>query len=224
MIAIIDYKMGNVRSVAKALELLGAKVEVTASKTKLAKAKALVLPGVGAFAAGMQNLRKLNLIPEIKKAIAQDKPFLGICLGQQLLFSQSCEHGKHKGLDIIPGEVIKFKAGLKIPHMGWNTVEKTEGRSRKTDDRKQKTENSIKNTEKDILLGVPDGSYFYFVHSYYVKPVSRKWIIASTEYGQRFASIVGQGNTYGIQFHPEKSSDMGLKILENFCKICGELR
>ena len=209
MIAIIDYKMGNVRSVAKALESLGADVAVTAGKTKLAKAKALVLPGVGAFAAGMQNLRKLNLIPEIKKAIAANKPFLGICLGQQLLFSQSYEHGKHKGLDIIPGEVIKFKPGLKIPHMGWNTIEKTENRRQKT--------------EKDILRGVPEGSYFYFVHSYYVKPKNRKCIIASTEYGQRFASIVGQDNTYGIQFHPEKSSDIGLKILKNFCRISKEI-
>jgi imidazole glycerol-phosphate synthase subunit HisH len=195
--------------VAKAFESVGAKVEVTASKSKLAKAKALVLPGVGAFEAGMKNLRKLNLIAEIKQAVAQNKPFLGICLGQQLLFSQSYEHGKHKGLDIIPGEVIQFKSGVKIPHMGWNTVEKTE-------DRKQKT-------EKDILQEVPEGSYFYFVHSYYVKPISRKWIIASTEYGQMFASIVGQGNTFGIQFHPEKSSDNGLKILENFCRIAGEL-
>ncbi len=209
MIAIIDYKMGNVRSVAKAFESLGAKVTLTASKTKLAKANALVLPGVGAFAAGMKNLRKMGLIPEIKKAIAQGKPFLGICLGQQLLFSQSSEHGVHKGLDIIPGEVVKFKPGLKIPHMGWNTIQRTENRKQKT--------------EKDILAGVKDESYFYFVHSYYVKPKSKKCIIASTEYSQRFASIVGQGNTFGIQFHPEKSSDIGLKILENFCRISGEL-
>ncbi|MBU1086121.1 MAG: imidazole glycerol phosphate synthase subunit HisH [Candidatus Omnitrophica bacterium] len=209
MIAIIDYKMGNVRSVAKALESLGAKVELTASKTKLAKARALVLPGVGAFAAGMKNLRKLNLIPEIKKAIAQNKPFLGICLGQQLLFSQSYEHGKHKGLDIIPGEVVMFKPGLKIPHMGWNTI--TQEARRKTQD------------TSGLLKGVPDGSYFYFVHSYYVKPVSKKWIIATTEYGQKFSSIVGQGNTFGIQFHPEKSSDIGLRILKNFCEIAGEL-
>ncbi|MBU1043308.1 MAG: imidazole glycerol phosphate synthase subunit HisH [Candidatus Omnitrophica bacterium] len=217
MIAIIDYKMGNVRSVAKALESLGAKVELTASKTKLAKAKALVLPGVGAFAAGMKNLQKLKLIPEIKKAIAQDKPFLGICLGQQLLFSQSYEHGKHKGLDIIPGEVVMFKPGLKIPHMGWNTITQVKSKKLKVKNEKQKI------FVPGILEGIPDDSYFYFVHSYYVKPLSRKWIIATTEYGQKFASIVGQGNTFGIQFHPEKSSDMGLKILKNFCRICGEL-
>ncbi|MFH1062491.1 MAG: imidazole glycerol phosphate synthase subunit HisH [Candidatus Omnitrophota bacterium] len=209
MIAIIDYKMGNVRSVAKAFESLGAKVEVTASKTKLAKANALVLPGVGAFSAGMKNLRKMELISEIKKAVALDKPFLGICLGQQLLFSQSFEHGKHKGLDIISGEVVMFKPGLKIPHMGWNTI---------MQDARHKTQDT-----SGLLKGVPNGSYFYFVHSYYVKPVSKKCIIAITEYGQKFASIVGQGNTFGIQFHPEKSSDMGLKILENFCRIAGEI-
>jgi imidazole glycerol-phosphate synthase subunit HisH len=210
MIAIIDYKMGNVRSVAKAFESLGAKVAVTASKSKLAKAKALVLPGVGAFAAGMKNLRKMNLIPEIKKAVKEGKPFLGICLGQQLLFSQSFEHGKHKGLNIIPGEVVMFKPGLKIPHMGWNTI---------TQDARRKTQDT-----SGLLKGVPDESYFYFVHSYYVKPVSKKWIIATTEYGQKFASIVGQGNTFGIQFHPEKSSDIGLRILTNFCKISGEIK
>lgn len=209
MIAIIDYKMGNVRSVAKAFESLGAKVEVTASKSKLAKAKALVLPGVGAFEAGMKNLRKLNLIAEIKQAVAQNKPFLGICLGQQLLFSQSYEHGEHKGLDIIPGEVIKFKSGVKIPHMGWNTITPVTGHRSQV--------------IGGLLAGVKEGSYFYFVHSYYVKPVSKKWIIASTEYGQKFASIVGQGNIFGIQFHPEKSSDNGLRILENFCRIAGEI-
>ncbi|MFH2138213.1 MAG: imidazole glycerol phosphate synthase subunit HisH [Candidatus Omnitrophota bacterium] len=209
MIAIIDYKMGNLRSVAKAFELVGAKVEITAAKSKLRKAKALILPGVGAFAAGMKNLRALKLIPEIEAAAAEGKPFLGICLGMQLLLTESEEHGSHKGLDLIPGKVIKFRSELKIPHMGWNTVNKLKVKSQKS--------------KVNILRSIPHNSYFYFVHSYYVKPKSRNVVIATSDYGQKFACVIGKDNVYGIQFHPEKSSDLGQKILRNFCKMCGEI-
>lgn len=202
--------MGNIRSVAKAFELTGAKVEVTYNLKKLRNANALVLPGVGAFEAGMKNLRKLKLIPVIKEAVKAGKPFLGICLGMQLLFSESEEHGLHKGLDIIPGRVVRFKSNLKIPHMGWNTIIKTKNQKLKT--------------KNNILQGVKDGAYFYFVHSYYVKPKKRSVILATSEYGQKFTCVIGRGNTFGIQFHPEKSSDLGIKILKKFCKIAGEAK
>jgi len=210
MIAVIDYKMGNVRSVAKALEAVGAKVQVTSSASKLRKAKALVLPGVGAFSAGMGNLRKMKLIPEINRAIEQAKPFLGICIGLQLLFTISQEHGRHKGLNIVSGKVVRFKSNLKIPHMGWNTI--------------KKTPNPKPQTPNLILKGVPDGACFYFVHSYYVKPKDKDVILATSDYGQKFTAVIGKDNIYGIQFHPEKSSDLGLKILNNFCKIAGEIK
>ena len=212
MIAIIDYKMGNLRSVAKAFENVGAKVCVTSSKVKLRKAKAIVLPGVGAYAAGMRSLRSLKLIPEIKNIVDSRTPFLGICLGMQLLLTESEEHGIHKGLDIIPGKVVKFRSNLKIPHMGWNTIEKI----------KSKNLVGERLASSRLLKGVKDESYFYFVHSYYVKPKSRNVVLAKTEYGQKFACVIGIDNVYGIQFHPEKSSDLGMKIVENFCKICKE--
>lgn len=205
MIAIIDYKMGNVRSVAKALETIGAKVKVTASKNDFAKAKALVLPGVGAFSAGMKNLRKFKIIPEINKAVKDEKPFLGICLGLQLLFTESEEHGIHKGLNLIPGRVVKFKSKLKIPHMGWNTIVKS------------------KRSNNKLLKGIKDNSYFYFVHSYYVKPEKNEYNLAKCKYGQNFTCVASKNNIFGVQFHPEKSSDLGLKILKNFSKMAGEI-
>ncbi|MCG2713030.1 MAG: imidazole glycerol phosphate synthase subunit HisH [Candidatus Omnitrophica bacterium] len=217
MIAIIDYKMGNVRSVAKAFESIGAKVTLTANKNKLRTAKALVLPGVGAYSAGMKNLRKLKLIPEIQKAVNEGKPLLGICLGLQLLFTMSEEHGRHMGLNLIPGEVVRFKSNLKIPHMGWNTITQVKRKKLEEKGKRQK----ISGTE--LLKGIPDGSYFYFVHSYYVKPVKRQYILAQCHYGRNFTCVAGKGNIYGIQFHPEKSSDLGLKIVRNFCRICGEV-
>ncbi len=193
--------MGNIRSVAKAFETVGARVEVTAALSKLRKAKALILPGVGAFSAGMKNLWRQELIPELKKQVKDKKPFLGICLGGQLIFSSSEEHGRHSGLNFIPGEVKFFRTDLKIPHMGWNTI----------------TVNKKLNTENSILKNIPDDSYFYFVHSYYFKPEDEKFTVATCEYGEKFACIVTKENIYGIQFHPEKSSDAGLKILKNFC-------
>ena len=224
MIAIIDYKMGNVRSVAKAFESIGAEIVVTANKNKLSKAKALVLPGVGAFSAGMKNLAKLKLIPEIEKAANEGKPFLGICLGLQLLFTKSEEHGRHKGLNLIPGEVVRFKSKLKVPHMGWNTIiQVIPSRAQESKKLKVKSERQ-KIPGTSLLEGIKDGSYFYFVHSYYVKPQKSQYVIARCEYGQNFVCVAGRDNIFGIQFHPEKSSDLGLKILKNFCKIAGETR
>ena len=232
MIAIIDYKMGNVRSVAKAFETVGAVVSVTASVSKLRKAKALVLPGVGAFPAGMKNVRALGLIPEIRRAVCGQKPFLGICLGMQLLFTSSEEHGVHQGLNLISGDVVRFRSNLKIPHMGWNTLQKTaktNAEGRRTRDEKgimslsARELMSNKLSENDLLEGIPEGAYFYFVHSYYVKPAQRNVILATSEYGRKFACVVGKGNTFGIQFHPEKSAELGLKIIENFCRIAGEI-
>ncbi|MCM8814153.1 MAG: imidazole glycerol phosphate synthase subunit HisH [Candidatus Omnitrophica bacterium] len=206
MIVVIDYQMGNVRSVAKAFESVGARVRVSAACANLSRARALVLPGVGAFAAGMRHLRALRLPRLLSGAVREGKPFLGICLGAQLLFTTSEEHGVHAGLDFMPGSVERFKPGLKIPHMGWNTAEYTAAGGR-----------------SPLLVGIPDMAYFYFVHSYFLRPRQRSVVLANTAYSRRFASIVGSGNLYGIQFHPEKSAEPGLKIIENFCRLAGEI-
>jgi len=195
MIAIIDYGMGNLRSVSKALESVGAKVKVTNSLKDINSADGIVLPGVGAFQRAMRNLTKLGISSAILKAIKDKKPFLGICLGLQLLFTESEEHGLHKGLDIIKGKVKRFGPGLKVPHMGWNQVK-------------------LKKTP--LFEGVPDNSYFYFVHTYCVEPEEKSVIAGITGYGKSFVSAVNKGNVWGLQFHPEKSSRLGLKILEGF--------
>lgn len=201
MIAIVDYKMGNLRSVAKALEKVDAKVLVTSRVEDLRKSEAIVLPGVGAFGQGMVCLRELGIIPSLLKEIRQGKPFLGICLGMQLLFTRSYEHGIHKGLGIINGEVKSFPQKLKIPHMGWNNV-KSKVKSQKL--------------KVDILKNIPNDSYFYFVHSYYVVPEEKEIVSAVTDYGIKFPSIVRKDNIFGVQFHPEKSQELGLKVLRNF--------
>ncbi len=205
MIVVIDYDLGNLRSVAKALESVGGKVEVSSSPEKIARAQALVLPGVGAFYRGMENLKKLGLLPVILKSIKEDKSFLGICLGLQLLFTESEEHGLHQGLNVIKGRVEKFTAGVKIPHMGWNQL------------RLQSRDN--KEPRAGLFTDVQDNSYFYFVHSYYVEPEDRSLIVGTTQYGQEFVSAVKKDNVWGVQFHPEKSGEVGLKILENFVKF-----
>ncbi|MBU0533880.1 MAG: imidazole glycerol phosphate synthase subunit HisH [Candidatus Omnitrophica bacterium] len=202
MITVIDYGTGNLRSVSKALETVGAETKVSDKPEDIVFAKAIVLPGVGAFYRGMENINKLGILPAILEAIRNNKPFLGICLGLQLLFSESEEHGICKGLDIIKGKVKKFEPNVKIPHMGWNQL-----RYQKTEDRRQ------------IFNGIPDNSYFYFDHSYYVEPEDKNTIIATTRYGKDFVSAVNKDNIWGVQFHPEKSSDLGLKILENFVKL-----
>jgi len=215
MIAIIDYGMGNLRSVAKALESLGATVKITASPNIIKKASGVVLPGVGAMPDAMKALQKAKVINSIKKAIATDKPFLGICLGLQLLFETSEEGGGCKGLGIFKGTVPRFdfsrpgtrdsrlETGLKIPHMGWNTI-------------KFKNQNS----KIKIMDKINDESYVYFVHSYYVKPKDKNIIATTTNYGIEFCSSIAKGNLFACQFHPEKSQEVGLRILNNFIKIC----
>lgn len=198
-IAVIDYGLGNLRSVSKALEAVGARVKVTNNPEDIAHACAIVLPGVGAFKRAMDNLTRLEILPSMLRAIKQGKPFLGICLGLQILFTESEEHGTYKGLDVIKGKVEKFGPGVKIPHMGWNTVKfKAQGAKHK------------------IFDDIPDGSYFYFVHSYYVEPEDNNVIVSTTEYGDEFTSAVNKDNIWGVQFHPEKSEKLGLKVLENF--------
>ena len=208
MIAVIDYGMGNLRSVQKALEFVGAKVIVTHDPDLILNADSVVLPGVGAFKDCMANLNKLKLVDPIRKFVDSGKPFLGICLGLQVLFEESAEYGPVAGLGILPGKVIKFsgessetKNGqpIKIPHMGWNKVE-------------------IK--KKDPLFDKVDAApYFYFVHSYYVVPEDKNMIATVTNYGVEFVSGIQHKNIYAFQFHPEKSQALGLSILERFSNL-----
>jgi glutamine amidotransferase len=196
MIIIIDYGMGNLRSVEKAFEKVGADVNVSRDPDDVRSADHLVLPGVGAFGDAMTNLEKRGLIEPIKEEVAAGKPFLGICLGLDLVFDESDEHGLHQGLGLVPGRVELLPTDLKIPHIGWNQI-RIEKESR-------------------LLAGIPDGSYFYFVHSYVVVPERDSDILCRTEYGCNFVSAIENGNIAAFQFHPEKSSAIGLKILENF--------
>jgi|WetSurMetagenome_2_1015567.scaffolds.fasta_scaffold02331_6 imidazole glycerol-phosphate synthase subunit HisH len=205
MIAIIDYGMGNIRSVEKGFLKVGADVRITSDPKVIADANGVVLPGVGAFRDCMANLEKLKLIDVIGNEINKGKPFLGICLGLQLLFTESEEFGMCKGLDIFPGRVVRFNfeslpeapAGrLKIPHMGWNTA-KIERRP-------------------PIFEGIPDEAYFYFVHSFYVVPMDAGIVATKTVYGIDFCSMIWKDNVFATQFHPEKSQQMGLKILSGF--------
>ena len=208
MIAVIDYGMGNLRSVQKALEFVGAKVIVTHDPDLVLNADSVVLPGVGAFKDCMANLNKLKLIDPIRKFIDGGKPFLGICLGLQVLFEESEEYGPVAGLGILPGKVVKFIDGssdakngslIKIPHMGWNEIK----------------------VKKDSPLfgGVGDAPYFYFVHSYYVVPEDQNMIATVTNYGVEFVSGIQHKNIYAFQFHPEKSQTLGLSILERFSNL-----
>ncbi|MEW6096813.1 MAG: imidazole glycerol phosphate synthase subunit HisH [bacterium] len=203
-IAIIDYGMGNLRSVQKAIEKLGGTAIITNSPLKIINAAGIILPGVGAFQDAILQLKKLQLDIITHRVIESGKPFLGICLGMHLLFSKSYEHGESEGLNVIPGEVVKFPDTLKVPHIGWNTIQ-----------RRQDTELKI---EASLLEGIPDNSYFYFVHSYYVKPDNESVIATTTEYGIKFTSMICKENVYGTQFHPEKSQSLGLTILKNFLK------
>ena len=217
MIAVINYGLGNLRSVSKALESLGAEVKVTGKAKEILKAKGVVLPGVGAFHQGIKNIRRLKLEKVIRQAVEQGKPFLGICLGMQMLFTESEEHGRHKGLDIIRGKVVKFRKVGKIPHMGWNQVKipaiptgNVGSGSAKISGGKNKI---------SLFDNISDNSYFYFVHSYYVQPTDKKVIAGTTKYGVEFTSVIHQDNIWGVQFHPEKSSESGLKILKNFLAL-----
>lgn len=198
MIAIVDYGMGNLRSVQKAFEHLGAKAAIVHLPEEIDNADRVVLPGVGAFGDAMDNLKVAGLIDPILKAIAEGRPFLGICLGLQLMFAESEEMGQHRGLGILPGRVRRFPNGQRVPQIGWNEV-----RIRR---------------ETALLDGVPDGSYFYFVHSFFVASDRDADVIGTTDYGIDYASIAGDGRAFGVQFHPEKSQDAGLKILKNFAE------
>ena len=198
MIAIIDYGMGNLRSVQKGFERVGFQAEVTREVSKIASARGIVLPGVGAFQACMENLRRFELIETIQRVVREQKPFLGICLGFQLLFAESEEFGLQKGLDLFPGRVVGFHAGngLKVPHMGWNRIEI-----------KQNT---------PFLDGLSSGDYVYFVHSFYVVPEISSLVATTTEYGSPFVSSIATERLFACQFHPEKSQELGLRILANF--------
>ncbi len=200
MIAVVDYGRGNLRSVQKALEQVGARAVVTRVPKTIAGADKLVLPGVGAFADCMDNLKRLALVEPIMEFLATGKPFLGICLGLQLLFTESEEFGVSRGLDVVPGRVVRFPQGLKVPHMGWNTVE-------------------IWREDCPLLRGIGEGSYFYFVHSYYVVPFDLSVVATSTVYGVEYTSMIWKDNIFATQFHPEKSQRLGLKILENFTRL-----
>ncbi len=206
-IVLLDYGMGNLRSVAKALEQVGGRVCLTSTPSVVAKASKCVLPGVGAFGDAMKELKKRKLLEPLKEHLASGKPFLGICLGLQLLFEESEEGGCHKGLGIFKGRVVRFNERriLKIPHMGWNQV-----------NGKWKVESGKWKKQCPLLKGIRQGSYFYFVHSYYVKPADKGIIAATTEYGTEFTSMIWKGNIFATQFHPEKSQETGLKLLRNF--------
>lgn len=200
MIAVLDYGMGNLRSVEKAFEKVGRQAVVTRDPGLIAEATHLVLPGVGAFPDGMRNMERFGLVQPLLDGIRKGKPFLGICLGMQLLFTEGEEFGLHKGLDLMKGRVVRFpEKGLKVPHMGWNQV----GFRKK----------------HPLFEGIPSGNYFYFVHSYYPVPEDPAAVIAETEYGAAFACAVAKDNLMACQFHPEKSQALGLKILENFGKM-----
>lgn len=194
MIAIIDYGMGNLRSVQKALEHVGAKAFIAESKDDILNAQKVVLPGVGAIKPAMERLQELSLIDTIQHVIKSRKSFLGICLGYQLLFESSNEGGQVKGLGILKGTVERFQ-DLKVPHMGWNQL-------------------SIK--PSPLLRNIDTSSEVYFCHSYFVKPEDSSTVTSTTNYGKDFASSVQQDNVFGVQFHPEKSQATGLTILKNF--------
>ena len=202
MIVVIDYGMGNLRSVSKALEALGASVCVSSDPKDVAASSKLILPGVGAFGAAMRELSARRLIEPIHAALASGKPYLGICLGLQLLLESSEEDPGTPGLGRLKGAVKRFAVddGLKVPHMGWNQLIGS-GRS------------------CPLLAGIPERSFVYFVHSYYADPADRSVVVSETEYGQRFVSMVWAGNLFATQFHPEKSQAVGLRLLENFVKL-----
>jgi glutamine amidotransferase len=201
LIGIVDYGMGNLRSLENGFRKVGADCIISNTEKELSKSDALALPGVGAFRDAIKNLKPLSKF--LLDYIKDDKPLLGVCLGMQLLFSESTEDGLYKGLDIIKGRVVKLPPSVKIPHIGWNTL-------------------ILDKKNSPLLEGIPNNSYVYFVHSYYPAPENTAVTIAWTEYGVRFSSIISNKNVYATQFHPEKSGRVGIKILENFARFCRE--
>jgi len=201
MIKIVDYGMGNLRSVQKAFEKLGVPATICDRADQLADAEKMVLPGVGAFRDAISELRQKGMVEPVLAHIAAGRPLLGICLGLQLLMDVSYEDGQWEGLGVIPGKAVRFedRAGLKVPHMGWNSLE-VAGR-------------------QPLLEGLPAEAHFYFVHSYYVVPEDETVIAARTDYGEQFVSVIARGNLFATQFHPEKSQRVGLKLLQNFAEL-----
>lgn len=201
MIAVIDYGMGNLHSVSKAVERLGCEAVVTGDAAKIAAADGAILPGVGAFGDAMRNLRESGLDEAVKRFVRAGKPLLGICLGMQLLFTESEEHGTHAGLGLLPGKVVRFRGPFKVPHMGWNRLR----------------------FERDNPLAAgldrADPGSVYFVHSYHVLPAERDDLLAVTDYHGPVTAIVGRDRLYGMQFHPEKSGALGMELLGNFLAL-----
>ena len=201
MIAIIDYDAGNIKSVEKALQLLNQEVVITRDRDAILKADKVILPGVGSFGDAMGKLRQYGLVEVIEEVVRRGTPFLGICLGLQLLFERSDEAPQIEGLGILKGEILRIpdQPGLKIPHMGWNSLKyPNEGR---------------------LFRGIPEDSYVYFVHSYYLKAEDESIVTATTEYSTLIHASVESGNVFACQFHPEKSSDVGIQILKNFVEL-----
>jgi glutamine amidotransferase len=203
VIAVADYGIGNLGSVTKAFRRYGAEVRLTGDPAELRAADALVLPGDGAFAATMEEVERHGLVPVLREARDAGKPVLGICIGMQLLFEESEEHGRHRGLGFLPGRVRRFEGELPVPHMGWNEL-----RPRRP---------------HPMLDGLVPGSYVYFVHSYYCDAPDDV-VIASSDYGREFAAVVGRGSVVGVQFHPEKSQEVGLRMVEGFVKMVDAAR
>ncbi len=201
MIAIVDYQMGNLRSVQKGFERVGHAAVVTADPEEIRRAAKVVLPGVGAFEDAAHELQSRGLEQSVREAIEAGKPFLGICLGLQLLFDVSYEGGTHSGLGILPGKVVRFDipAEYKVPHMGWNQTRICQ--------------------KAPILKGIPDDTHFYFVHSYYAEPADRSCVALETDYAGPFCAMVWRDNLFATQFHPEKSQRQGLQLLQNFAEL-----
>jgi imidazole glycerol-phosphate synthase subunit HisH len=201
MISIIDYGMGNLRSVQKAFERVGFEAEITSDPARVAAAQKVVLPGVGAFEGCISELRRRGLVDAVLNAIGSGKPFLGICVGMQLLFDVGYENGTHQGLGVIPGDVVRFDLpkGYAVPHMGWNQL--------------------VIRRRPPILEGIDDGAYVYFVHSYYCVPKEKDVVATETDYGGNFCSMIWRDNVFATQFHPEKSQAIGLRILKNFAEL-----
>jgi imidazole glycerol-phosphate synthase subunit HisH len=198
-VAIIDYGVGNLRSVEKAFAAVGVDAVITSDKQALKEAERLVLPGVGAFATCMSEFERHDLMDLVLARVEQGTPLLGVCVGMQMLFEESSEFGKTKGLGLLKGSVDRFNETLVVPHVGWNQV--------------------VKRSEHPLLADVPTESFFYFVHSYYCEPADESAVIGETDYGVRFCSVIAKGNVGGVQFHPEKSQNAGLQLLKNFANI-----
>ena len=198
MVIVVDYGMGNLRSVAKALERVGLENRVSSKPQDIENSSAIVVPGVGAFGDAIRHLDERGLLEPIVKSIERGKAYLGICLGLQILFDKGFEFGEHNGLGILRGKVIRFekKEGFKIPHMGWNQI--------------------WKNKREGLFSNIKNGEYFYFVHSFYVKPKDNNIVASTTDYSVEFVSSVQKDNIWAVQFHPEKSQKVGLKLLQNF--------